>query len=49
MLYVAASITAADGRMSGPPQRGRHSERMRGGAAQASFPHPLEYSMYYTI
>jgi hypothetical protein len=35
--------------MSGPPQRGGRSERMRGSAAQASFPHPLEYQMYYAI
>jgi hypothetical protein len=35
--------------MSGPPQRGGRSEGMRGNAARASLPHPLEYQMYYTI
>jgi hypothetical protein len=35
--------------MSGPAQRAGRSERMRGSAAQASVPHPLEYQMYYTI
>jgi len=35
--------------MSGPPQRGLRKGRMRGGAAQASFPDPLEYAMDYTI
>ena len=31
--------------MSGPPPRGGRSARTRGSAAQASFPHPLEYQM----
>jgi hypothetical protein len=35
--------------MSGPAQRAGRSEGMRGSAAQASFPHPLEYGMYYGI
>ncbi|SOD55383.1 hypothetical protein SAMN06296416_10761 [Pseudoxanthomonas wuyuanensis] len=38
---------AAEGRMSGPPQRGGRSEGMRGSAAQASLPYPLEYQLYY--
>ena len=42
-------IAARDGRMSGPPQRGVRSGRMRGSAAQAPFPHPIEYQMYYAI
>jgi hypothetical protein len=40
---------APEGRMPGPPQRGGRSDRMRGSAAQASCPHPLEYQMYYAI
>jgi hypothetical protein len=35
--------------MSGPSQRDGRSDGMRGSAAQASRPHPLEYQMYYTI
>ena len=42
-------IAAWEGRMSGPPQRGGRSGGMRGSAAQASLPHPLEYQMYYAI
>ena len=42
-------FTGWEGRMSGPPQRGGRSGRMRGSAAQASFPHPLEFQMYYAI
>ena len=49
MQHTLASIAAREGRMSGPPQRGGRSGRMRGNAAQASFPHPLEYQMYYAI
>lgn len=49
MRHALSNITAAEGRMSGPPQGGGRSGRTRGSAAQASFPHPLEYSMYYTI
>jgi hypothetical protein len=45
-MRVAA---ASERRMSCPPQRGGRSEGMRGSAAQASLPHPLEYQMYYTI
>ena len=45
-VYVAA---ASDRRMSGPPQRGGRSEGLRGSAAQAALPHPLEYQMYYTV
>jgi len=36
-------------RMSGPSQRDGRSDGMRGSAAQASRPHPLEYQMYYAI
>jgi hypothetical protein len=36
-------------RMSGPSQRDGRSEGMRGSAARAFLPHPLEYQMYYTI
>ena len=35
--------------MSGPPQRGGRSQGMRGSAARAFLPHPLEYRMYYTL
>jgi hypothetical protein len=35
--------------MSGPAQRAGRSEGMRGRAARACLPHPLEYQMYYTI
>ena len=49
MEGMLLGIAASDGRMSGPPPRGGRSERMRGSAAQASFPHPLEYQMYYAI
>ena len=49
MQGTLSSITAWDGRMSGPPQRGVRSGRMRGSAAQAPFPHPIEYQMYYAI
>ncbi len=42
-------LTASDGRMSGPAQRAGRSAGMRGSAAQASRPRPLEYQMYYTI
>ncbi len=45
-MRVAATLGR---RVSGPPQRGGRSEGMRGSAAQASLPHPLEYQMYYTI
>ena len=43
------AFAASDRRMSGPPQRGGRSDGMRGSAAQASRPHPLEYQMYYTL
>jgi len=49
MQNALSRITPWDGRMSGPPQRGGRSGRMRGSAAQATFPHPLEYQMYYAI
>ena len=42
-------VMAFGRRMSGPSQRDGRSEGMRGSAAQASLPHPLEYQMYYTI
>ena len=47
MKHGARSTVAAEGRMSRPPQRGGRSEGMRGGAAQAPLPHPLEYQLYY--
>jgi hypothetical protein len=35
--------------MSGPSQRDGRSDGMRGDAARASRPHPIEYGMYYAI
>jgi len=43
MHHFSTSAATAMGRMSGPPQRGVRSAGMRGSAAQASRPHPLEY------
>ena len=45
MQYVVPGIPAADGRMSGPPQRGGRSGRMRGGSRESILRHPLEYSL----
>ena len=41
--------SASEGRVSGPAQRAGRSDGMRGSAAQAFRPRPLEYQMYYTI
>jgi hypothetical protein len=49
MVAYASILHAADGRMSGPPQRGGRSARPRGSAAQVPTPHPLEYQLYYAI
>jgi hypothetical protein len=42
-------FTRSAGRMSGPAQRAGRSVGMRGSAARASRPHPIEYGMYYAI
>ncbi len=47
MIRMNANVAAAEGRVSGPPQRGRRSVGMRGNAAQAFPPRPLEYQLYY--
>jgi hypothetical protein len=48
-MHRVRVVPAPERRMSGPPQRGGRSGAMRGSAAQASRPHPLEYQMYYAI
>ncbi len=42
-----SAMARAEGRMSGPPQRGGRSAGTRGSATQAFLPHPLEYPLYY--
>jgi hypothetical protein len=49
MVLGMQVVRASGRRVSGPAQRAGRSDGMRGGAAQASRPHPLEYQMYYAI
>ncbi|MEZ0471803.1 hypothetical protein [Luteimonas salinilitoris] len=48
-MRTRSNIADSDGRMTGPAQRAGRSERTRGSAAQAPFPYPLEYQLYYTV
>jgi|GEM_PF-991493 len=49
MRMSMVTDAASERRMSGPSQRDGRSAGTRGGAAQASRPHPLEYQMYYGV
>lgn len=49
-MSAGVQVVRAPGRrVSGPAQRAGRSDGMRGSAAQASRPHPLEYQMHDAI